>query len=104
MGLLSLHQLPRRFGITVVLGLAFHSLFPVHGVPGAWAQSSQAATEPNRPAYELGLAGRFNEDWSSLRGVVLSATDDVLVRLMLIALSSDQNVWLSIVGQVRDRG
>ena len=104
MGLLSLLQLPRRFGITVVLGLAFHSLFPVHDVPGAWAQSSQAATEPKRPAYQLGSAGRFNEDWSSLRGVDLSATDDVLDRLKFIPLSPDQNVWLSIGGQVRERG
>ena len=104
MGLLSLHQLPRRFGITVVLGLAFHSLFPVHDVPGAWAQSSQAATEPKRPAYQLGSAGRFNEDWSSLRGVDLSATDDVLDRLKFIPLSPDQNVWLTIGGQVRERG
>ena len=104
MGLLSLHQLPRPFGITVVLGLAFHSLFPVHDVPGAWAQSSQAATEPKRPAYQLGSAGRFNEDWSSLRGVDLSATDDVLDRLKFIPLSPDQSVWLSIGGQVRERG
>ena len=43
MGLLSLHQLRRRFGITVVLGLAFHSLFPVHDVPGAWERTVEKA-------------------------------------------------------------
>src|SRR5256712_4743906 len=104
MSLLASVLLPRRFGITVVLGLALHSLSFVHDVPGAWAQSSQAATEPKRPAYQLGSAGRFNEDWSSLRGVDLSATDDVLDRLKFIPLSPDQNVWLTIGGQVRERG
>src|SRR2546430_8899616 len=104
MGLLSLHQLPRRFGLTVVLGLTLHLLSFVHDVPGAWAQSSQTATEPKRPAYQLGSAGRFDEDWSILRGVDLGTTDDVLDRLKFIPLSPDQNVWLSIGGQVRERG
>src|SRR3989442_15287206 len=104
MGFLASVPLPRRFGITVVLGLALHSLSSVHDVPGAWAQSSQAQTGPKRPAYQLGSAGRFNEDWSSLRGVDLSATDDVLDRLKFIPLSPDQNVWLTIGGQVRERG
>ena len=93
-----------RCGVTVVLGLALYSLFLVGGVPGARAQSSQAATEPKRPAYQLGSAGRFNEDWSSLRGADLSATDDVLDRLKFIPLSPDQNVWLTIGGQARERG
>jgi hypothetical protein len=104
MGLSSSRRLPRRFGIIVVLGLALHSLPFVHDVPGAWAQTSQAATEPKRPAYQLGSAGRYNEDWSSLRGVDLSATDDVLDRLKFIPLSPDQNVWLTIGGQLRERG
>src|SRR5256712_11122601 len=104
MSLLASVLLPRRFGITVVLGLALHSLSFVHDVPGAWAQTSQAATEPKRPAYQLGSAGRYNEDWSSLRGVDLSATDDPLDRLKFIPLSPDQNVWLTIGGQVRERG
>jgi hypothetical protein len=104
MGFSASVELSRRFGITVVLGLALHSLSFVHDVPRAWAQSSQAATEPKRPAYQLGSAGRFNEDWSSLRGVDLSATDDVLDRLKFIPLSPDQNVWLTIGGQVRERG
>jgi hypothetical protein len=104
MGFLASVRLPRRFGFTVVLGLAIHSLSSVHEVPGAWAQTGQAATEPKRPAYQLGSAGRFNEDWSSLRGVDLGATDDVWDRLKFIPLSPDQNVWLTIGGQVRERG
>jgi len=104
MGFLSSRLMPRRFGLTVVLGLALHSLSSVHDVPGAWAQASQAATEPKRPAYQLGSAGRFNEDWSILSGVDLSATDDVLDRLKFIPLSPDQNVWLTIGGQLRERG
>src|SRR5712692_11169957 len=104
MSLLASVRLPRRFGITVVLGLALHLLSFVHDVPRACAQSSQATTEPKRPAYQLGSAGRFNEDWSILRGVDLSATDDVLDRLKFIPLSPDQNVWLTIGGQVRERG
>src|SRR5712692_1196847 len=104
MSLLASVRLPRRFGIIVVLGLALHSLSFVHGVPGAWAQSSQAATEPKRPAYQLGSAGRFNEDWSVLRGVDLDKTDDFWDRLKFIPLSPDQNVWLTIGGQARERG
>jgi len=104
MGSLASVRLPRRFAVTVVLGLALHSLSVVYDVPGAWAQSSPAATEPKRPAYQLGSAGRFNEDWSSLKGVDLGATDDVLDRLKFIPLSPDQNVWLTIGGQVRERG
>src|SRR3989454_9994256 len=104
MGFLALRPLPRRFGITVVLGLALYLLSFVHDVPGTWAQTSQAATEPKRPAYQLGSAGRYNEDWSSLRGVDLSATDDPLDRLKFIPLSPDQNVWLTIGGQGRERG
>jgi len=100
----SSRRMPRRFGITVVLGLALHLLSVVDDVPGAWAQSSQAATEPKRPAYQLGSAGRFNEDWSILRGVDLGGTDDVFDRLKFIPLSPDQNVWLTIGGQVRERG
>jgi hypothetical protein len=103
MGFLSSGLLPRRFGIIVVLGLALHSLSFVHGVPGAWAQSSQAATEPKRPAYQLGSAGRFNEDWSVLRGVDLDKTDDFWDRLKFIPLSPDQYVWLTIGGQARER-
>ena len=94
----------RRLCLGVIAGVALHSLSLVHDVPRAWAQSSQAATEPKRPALQLGSAGRFNEDWSVLRGVDLGATDDFWDRLKFIPLSPDQNVWLTIGGQARERG
>src|ERR1700741_4059855 len=34
-----------------------------------------------RPLYQTGSAGRFNEDWSVLKGVDLSKTDDFWDRL-----------------------
>src|SRR5438445_9529831 len=95
---------PRRLGLAVVMSVALLLPSLVHSVPLARAQAGQAATEPKRPAYQLGSAGRYNEDWSSLRGVDLSATDDPLDRLKFIPLSPDQNVWLTIGGQVRERG
>jgi len=70
--------------LAVIAGVALH-------VSGAWAQSSQTATEPKRPTYQLGSAGRFNEDWSVLRGVDLGTTDDFWDRLKFIPLSPDQN-------------
>ena len=96
---------PPGGGVSIaVLGLALQTVSLVYDVPGTWAQPSSAATEPNRPAYQIGSAGRFNEDWSGLRGVDLGATDDPLDRLKFIPLTSDQSVWLTIGGQVRERG
>ena len=103
MSLLASVRLSRRFGRTVVVGLALHSLSFAHDVPGAWAQSSQGATEPKRPAYQLGSAGRFNEDWSGLKGVDLSQTGDVWDRLKFIPFTQDERVWLSLGGQLRER-
>jgi alginate export protein len=92
-------------GVSIaVLGLALQTVFLLYDVPGTWAQPSSGATELNRPAYQIGSAGRFNEDWSSLKGVDLGATDDPLDRLKFIPLTSDQSVWLTIGGQVRERG
>src|SRR5712664_2384065 len=104
MSLLASVGLPRRFGITVVLGLAPPSLSLIHSVPLAWAQAGQPSSEPKRPAYQIGSAGRFNEDWSVLRGVDLDKTDDFWDRLKFIPLSPDQYVWLTIGGQARERG
>jgi hypothetical protein len=101
-GFLSSGLLLRRFGIAIVLGFALHSLSFVRNVPGAWAQSSQAVTEVKRPALQLGSAGRFNEDWSVLRGV--DTTDDFWDRLKFIPLSPDQNVWVTLGGQACARG
>ena len=101
----STRSLARRFGLTLALGLALHALSVVHDGPAVWAQSSQAAaTELKRPAYQIGSAGRFNEDWSTLKGADLSATDDVWDRLKFIPLGPDENVWLTLGGQVRERG
>jgi hypothetical protein len=95
---------PRRLGVAVILSVALQWLTFVQGILPAWAQAGQTPTAPKRPAYQIGSAGRFNEDWSILRGVDLSTTDDVWDRLKFIPLSPDQNVWLTIGGQVRERG
>ena len=95
---------PRRLGVALIICLALQALSFVHDVPGARAQSSPDASEPKPPAYQLGSAGRFNEDWSVLRGVDLNKTDDFWDRLKFIPLNPEQNVWLTLGGQVRERG
>src|SRR6266446_1157491 len=100
----SLAAPPRHLGLAVVMGVALVLSFLIHGVPLAWAQAGQPSNEPKRPAYQIGSAGRFNEDWSVLRGVDLDTTDDFWDRLKFIPLTSDQNVWLTIGGQARERG
>jgi len=67
------------------------------------AQSEKAEAEPKRPALQIGSALRFNEDWSTLKGVDLSQTDDFWDRLKFIPLTKDQSVWLSFGGQARLR-
>jgi hypothetical protein len=86
---------------TVIVGLA---LIHVCGAPGASAQAAAGVGEPPRPAYQIGSAGRFNEDWSVLRGVDLGATDDFWDRLKFIPLTKDGSVWLTFGGQARERG
>jgi len=83
----------------MALALAF-----VSGALPAWAQPGPPASEPQRPALQLGNAARFDEDWSVLRGVDLSTTDDFWDRLKFIPLTRDGSVWLTIGGQVRERG
>ena len=90
-----------RLGLAVITGVAL-VLALVHGV--ARAQGAQPSSEPKRPAYQIGSAGRFNEDWSVLRGVDLDRTDDFWDRLKFIPLTADQNVWLTLGGQLRERG
>src|SRR2546426_7922082 len=92
-----------RLGLAVITGVAL-VLALVHGVPLARGQGAQPSSEPKRPAYQIGSAGRFNEDWSVLRGVDLDRTDDFWDRLKFIPLSPDQNVWLTVGGQARERG
>src|SRR5438067_1297301 len=92
-----------RLGLVVVMSVALVLPSLVHRVPLTWAQPGQPSSEPKRPAYQIGSAGRFNEDWSVLRGVDLDKTDDFWDRLKFIPLSPDQNVWLTIGGQARER-
>jgi len=47
---------------------------------------------------------RYDEDWSVLRGADLGATDDVWDRLKFIPLTRDASVWLTVGGQLRERG
>jgi hypothetical protein len=89
--------------VAVIVGMALQSLTFVCGVLPAWAQTASPASEPQRPALQLGSAGRFNEDWSVLRGVDLGATDDFWDRLKFIPLTPDGSVWLTFSGQVRER-
>lgn len=90
--------------VTVIVGMALQALALVYGALPAGAQAARAASEPTRPEYQIGSAGRFNEDWSSLRGVDLGATDDVWDRLKFIPLTRDASVWLTLGGQLRERG
>ena len=88
----------RRQCVAMIMGLALQSLCVVYGAQPAAAQVEKAAGEVKRPAYQIGSAGqsslRFNEDWSVLKGVDLSKTDDFWDRLKYIPLTPDQSVWL----------
>src|SRR6266849_9112317 len=85
------------------VGLALVLLAPVFEAPRAWAQVGAGGSEPARPEYQIGSAGRFNEDWSVLRGVDLGKTDDFWDRLKFIPLTEDGSVWLTLGGQARER-
>ena len=103
MGCVSPASPPRRWLVAVVSGVAVTSLCIVWGVCPVFAQTSQGESEIKRPAYQVGSAGRFDEDWSVLRGVDLARTDDFWDRLKFIPLTADQSVWLTLGGQVRER-
>src|SRR5438034_228623 len=93
----------RRLCLAIIGGVALQSLSLVQNVVPVWAQAGQTASEPNRPAYQIGWAGRFNEDWSALRGVDLGKTDDFWDRLKFIPLTEDGSVWFTLGGQARER-
>jgi hypothetical protein len=93
----------RRQWVAIIMGLALLSLSVVYGTFPAWGQSEKAAAEPKRPALQIGSALRFNEDWSTLKGVDLSQTDDFWDRVKFIPLTKDESVWLSFGGQARLR-
>ena len=92
----------RRRCRTVIIGVALQALLVYSALPG-WAQSEKAAGEVKRPALQIGSAGRFNEDWSTLEGVDTSKTEDFWDRLKFIPFTADQSVWLSLGGQIRER-
>jgi len=94
---------PRRVryrDIAIIIGLAFQVLCFVYGGFPAWAKDGQAASEPERPAYQI---LRYDEDWSMLKDVDRSKTGDFWDPLKFIPITPDQNVWLSLGGQVRER-
>ena len=86
----------------IIMGLALSLSVMYSALPG-WAQTEKAVEEPKRPALQIGSALRFNEDWSVLKGVDLSKTDDFWDRVKFIPLTQDQSVWLSFGGQARAR-
>jgi hypothetical protein len=90
----------RHSFVAMFVGTALQWLAVIPAVQPAWAQQSQAVAELKRPAYQI---RRFDEDWSVLRGVDSSATDDFWDRLKFIPLTRDESVWLSLGGQVRER-
>ena len=65
------------------------------------AQPAPGSPEIKRPAIQV---RRFDEDWSVLRGVDLSRTDDFWDHLKFIPLSQDGSIYLTLGGQVRARG
>lgn len=90
----------RYRAVAVIMGLILQVVSFVFGAYPAWATDGQAASEPKRPAYQI---LRFNEDWSTLKGVDRSKTGDFWDLLKFIPITEDQNVWLSLGGQARER-
>ena len=86
--------------IALIAAVVLQSLFLVPAARLAHAQASDAPRELKRPDYQV---RRFDEDWSVLKGVDVTKTDDWWDRLKFISLSPDQSVWLSLGGQVRER-
>src|SRR5260370_36623172 len=93
-----------RLGLVVVMSVALLLPSLAHRVPLTWAQAGQPPGEPKRPALQVGSAGRFNEDWSGLRGVDLGATADVWDRLKFIPLTTDASAWRTFRRRARARG
>ena len=87
-------------GVGVILGLALQVLCLICGVLPGWTEDGQTASELKRPAYQI---LRYDEDWSMLKGVDRSRTGDFWDLLKFIPITQDQNVWLSVGGQVRER-
>lgn len=86
--------------VAIIVALTLQVLSSVCGVFSAWAADDQAAKELERPTYQI---RRFDEDWAVLRGVDRSHTDDFWDLVKFIPITRDENVWLSLGGQVRER-
>src|SRR4029453_357723 len=93
----------RRQRVAIIMGLAVLCLSVVYGTFPACGQSEKAAAEPKGPAVQIVSALRLNEDWSTLKGVDLSQTNDFWDRVKFIPLTKDESVWLSFGGQARLR-
>src|SRR5262245_20141534 len=83
-------------GRVLLLGAVVFAL----AAPPVAAQPASGAPEVKRPAFQV---RRFDEDWSVLRGVDLSGTDDFWDRLKFIPLNQDGSIYLTLGGQVRLR-
>lgn len=92
----AVRQLERALTCTLLLGL----VVSFAAATLAAAQAPPAAAEIKRPAFQV---RRFDEDWSVLRGVDLSDTDDFWDRLKFIPLDRDGSAYLTLGGQVRER-
>src|SRR5436309_10056703 len=93
----------RRLCLAIIGGVALQSLSLVQNVVPVWAQAGQTASEPNRPAYQIGSAGRVNAHWAALRGVALGKIDHYWDRLKVIPLTEEAAVWFTRGGQAGER-
>src|SRR5437870_13113815 len=89
----------RRLCLALIGGVALQSLSLVQNVVPVWAQAAQTASQPNRPAYQIGSAGPFNEDWSALRAAALGKTDDFCDRLKSIPPTAYGSARFTLGGQ-----
>lgn len=89
-----------RAGLSLLVAMAVLSAPCVDQASPAWAQATATGRGAHRPAYQ---SLRFDEDWSSLKGVDRSATDDIWDRVKFMPLTADASVWLSVAGQIRER-
>ncbi len=86
-------------GAAVMIGVALQVLC-ICGMFPAWAADDKAASAVERPSYQI---LRYNEDWSMLKDADRSRTGDFWDRLKFIPITRDQDIWLSVGGQVRER-
>jgi Alginate export len=95
------HGLRRRCR-PIALALALQSLLFYGAVP-AWTQTEKPAGEIKRPELQTGNRFFYDGDWSVLRDVDLSKTDDFWDRVKFIPFNQDGSVYLTLGGQMRQR-